>query len=174
MGQRQDKQQSRKAASPLRPRECLCKGCARVFQPAQRGYVAISSYTAGDTTIEAIDLALRTLGRLHDDGLSAELIASGRNYLLGLFPMSYETAAQLAVAFAGLEMYGLGPEFVESYLADVETVETASVAEVVDEVFPTVDELVYVILGDADEIRDAISKYGSVTELSITEPRFRP
>jgi len=30
------------------------------------------------------------------------------------------------------------------------------------------------LIGDADVIRDDIAKYGSVTEMSITEPRFQP
>jgi hypothetical protein len=33
---------------------------------------------------------------------------------------------------------------------------------------------VLVIIGDAELIREDIAKYGEVTEMSITEPRFRP
>jgi hypothetical protein len=33
---------------------------------------------------------------------------------------------------------------------------------------------VFVLIGDAATIRDDVTKYGPVTEISITEPRFRP
>jgi hypothetical protein len=33
---------------------------------------------------------------------------------------------------------------------------------------------VYVLIGDGDAIRDRLSSYGELTELSISEPRFRP
>jgi hypothetical protein len=35
------------------------------------------------------------------------------------------------------------------------------------------DDLVIVLIGDAGAIREAVTKYGPVTEVSITEPRFR-
>jgi len=33
---------------------------------------------------------------------------------------------------------------------------------------------VFVVLGDAELIRDDVAKYGPITEIAITEPRFRP
>jgi hypothetical protein len=45
---------------------------------------------------------------------------------------------------------------------------------VITDVYPTPDGLVFVIIGDAEKVRDDIAKYGAVTEMSITEPRFTP
>ena len=50
----------------------------------------------------------------------------------------------------------------------------AATMAVIDEVYPTAEDLVFVILGDAERVRDAVSLYGPVTELAITEPHFRP
>jgi hypothetical protein len=33
---------------------------------------------------------------------------------------------------------------------------------------------VIVLIGDAAKIRDAVRKYGPVTEMKITDPRFSP
>ena len=52
--------------------------------------------------------------------------------------------------------------------------DTAMVAAVIDEVFPSADDLVFVLLGDAELIREEVSKYGPVIEMPITEPHFRP
>ena len=43
----------------------------------------------------------------------------------------------------------------------------------ISEVYPAADDLVIVLIGDAGAIREGVAKYGHVTEVSITEPRFR-
>ena len=52
--------------------------------------------------------------------------------------------------------------------------DAASIAAVITDVYPREADLVFVVLGDADIIRDSVSMYGDVTELSITVPSFRP
>lgn len=145
-----------------------------LVRPSMPGSAAMYSYTKTETAIEAIDMALGILGQLHDTGLDAAAIESGRNYFLGRFPPDIETAPQLASVFADIEVYGLGDDYITRLIAAVGDADEASIAAVVEEVYPTRDELVFVIVGDADVIRDAVTKYGSVTEMSITEPRFRP
>jgi zinc protease len=41
-------------------------------------------------------------------------------------------------------------------------------------VYPSPDDLVFVVLGDAELIRDDVAKYGPITEMAITDPRFLP
>jgi hypothetical protein len=48
------------------------------------------------------------------------------------------------------------------------------VETVIDPVYPTPDNLVFVLLGDAELIRERVGKYGPVTEMSVTAPHFRP
>lgn len=146
---------------------------SRLSQPLQPGSVAISSYSETSTTFEAVDMALGILGQLHDTGLSAEMIDSARNYVLGQYPTRLETAAQLASQFAVLEIYGLGADYVDGYGDALSGVTVESIAEVVNEVYPAREDLVFVVLGDAEQIRDGLANYGPVTEMSITEPRFR-
>ena len=138
------------------------------------GSVAIYSYTETSTTEEAIDMALGILGRLHDSGIDGETISSARNYVLGQFPTDFETASQLAAIFAELEAGGLNNSYIDDYGTALTLADVDSVNAVIANVYPRQQDLVFVVLGDADVIRDTISKYGDVTELSIMEPRFRP
>jgi zinc protease len=145
---------------------------SRLNRHSRPGSLAIVSFTEKSTSIEAIDMALGVLGRLHDDGVDDVMLASARNYVLGQFPTDFETAAQLASEFAMLEAQGLDRRYIDDYgdaLSDV-TVET--IASVIADVYPQRDELVFVVIGDATVIRESLTKYGSVTEMSITEPRF--
>ena len=146
---------------------------SRLKRPSRPGSVAITSYTQTDTSIEAIDMALGVLGQLRDTGIAPEMIDSARNYVLGQFPTRLETATQLAAQFATLEVYGLDRSYIDDYATGLNAVSAESIVGVINAVYPSQDDLVFVLLGDADKIRDAIMKYGPVTEMSITEPHFQ-
>jgi predicted Zn-dependent peptidase len=141
---------------------------------SQPGSVFISSFTETGTTVEALNVALATLGRLRDSGLDAAMIDSSRNYIMGQFPPRLETAAQLARIFAMLEINGLDTSYINDYGSSLSAATPESIAAVIDQVYPASDGLVFVVLGDAASIRDSIAQYGPVTEISISEPRFHP
>jgi len=159
----------------LRLKSGLTYGARSVLtRPLEPGSVAISSFTRTDATVEAIDMALGELTKLRETGISSEIIDSARNYILGQFPTKLETAPQLAALFATLEAFDLDSSYIDAYGPAIASAEAETIAAVIGEVYPSPDNLVFVLLGDAALIREAIAKYGPVTELSITEPRFRP
>ncbi len=147
---------------------------SRLDRHAQPGSLFISSFTETSTTVAALDVALGTLGQLRDTGLDESMIASARNYVMGQFPPRLETATQLAGAFAMLEVSGLDVSYINGYGASLSAATPASVAAVIDRVYPPADRLVFVVLGDASLIREQIAQYGPITEISISEPRFHP
>ena len=137
------------------------------------GPVFITSYTQTSTTIEALDLAIEKLGALHRRGFSEEMIASARNYIMGQFPPTLESAAALADMLAYLELNGLDRNYIDAYGAALEAVTPVTLHNAISEVYPAADDLLIVLIGDAGAIREDVAKYGPVTEMSITEPRFR-
>lgn len=145
-----------------------------LVRPSTPGSVGIDTFTRTEATTEAIDLALDVLERFRGATPPRAAVASARNYVLGQFPMQLETAWQLAGQFATIEATGLTRAWVDDYGEAVSDVRAPDVAEVASAVYPGRSELVFVLIGDAERIRDAVAKYGSVTEMSITEPVFRP
>lgn len=145
-----------------------------LLRPSKPGSFAIVSYTKTDRTVVAIDLAIDLLTRLRNEGFDDELITSGKNYILGQFPPRLETAEQLANQFAALQAAGLDESFVNDYGAAVASAASEDVQSVINSVYPTPDNLVFVIIGDAELLRDDVARYGPVTEMSISDPRFRP
>lgn len=147
---------------------------SRLYRASKPGSIAIMSYTPTETTVEAIDMALGVLDRLHRDGVDKEMLASARNFILGQFPTALETAAQLGNQLAVLETFGLDVTYINDYDEALMSAETGLVTTVIDSVYPTSDNLVFVLLGDAELIREQVGKYGPVTEMPITAPQFRP
>lgn len=159
----------------LRMKGGLTYGAGSGFERlAQPGAFRISSFTATESTLPALDLALTTLDRLHRDGIDAAALASAKSYLQGQFPPTLETNGALARRLADLMLHGLGREDVDEFAARVAAVDVASARAAIDRAFPRSGELVLVLVGDAAHIRDVVRKYGPVTEMKITDPRFSP
>lgn len=157
----------------LRVESGLTYGARSILvRPSDPGSVAISSYTRTESTVQAIDMALNVLYRLRENGLDEATLASAQNYILGSFPTRLETARQLAAQFARLELYGLDEAYINDYATMIGDVTLESIGPVIDDVYPTDDQLVFVLLGDAAKIRDSVSRYGAMSELSITDPVF--
>ena len=161
--------------SELRIKSGLTYGASSAFNRAmQPGSFQIGSYTETSKTTQAIDLALETLARLHRDGLDADQLKSSQSYILGQFPPSIETNGQIAARLADMLFHGLGPEDVNQYAQRVAKVDAAAVRGTIAQSFPPPDNLALVLIGDAAQIRAAVGKYGPVTEMKISDPRFAP
>ena len=159
----------------LRIKSGLTYGANSSFsRPSQPGSFHIGSYTETSKTVQAIDMALDTLARLHQDGLDADQLKSSQSYILGQFPPTIETNGQIAARLADMLFYGLGPEDVNEYAQRVMKVDDAAVRRTIEQSFPQPDNLALVLIGDAAKIRAAVKKYGPVTEMKITDPRFTP
>jgi predicted Zn-dependent peptidase len=159
----------------LRIKSGLTYGASASFnRPTQPGSFHIASYTETSKTMQAIDMTLDTLARLHKDGLDADQLKSSQSYMLGQFPPSIETNGQIAARLADMSFYGLGPEDVNEYAQRVTRVDAATVRSTIEQAFPQPDNLAIVLIGDAAKIRDAVRKYGPVTEMKISDPRFTP
>ncbi|HKR34689.1 MAG TPA: pitrilysin family protein [Steroidobacteraceae bacterium] len=143
----------------------------RLLQP---GHWALTSFTQTETTIQALDLALATLDKLHASGLDAKALDSGKSYVQGQFPLALETSAQWASQLATLEFYGLSRSYIDDYSAALAGVSATDAKRVIDEVLPSSSQLAIVVVGNAGALRDGLRKYGPVTEMKLADPSFAP
>jgi zinc protease len=138
------------------------------------GEFTIRSFAQTENTVKALDLTLETLGQLKRGNLAPDMLESARAYVLGQFPLQLETAAHWAGTLADLEFYGLGKDYIEGYGPAITGVDLAETAAVTADAFPRADDLVIVLVGDAAKIRDAVARYGAVTEFKLSDPDFTP
>lgn len=157
----------------LRIKSGLSYGARAAFtRSTVAGEFAIRSFTDAENTARALDLSLETLTRLKRDGVTAEMLESARAYVLGQYPLSFETAADWAAALVELEFYGLGAEYIDDYAAMLRKVTLPDARAVIDAAYPSADDVAIVLIGDASQIRGMARQYGAVTEMSIMQPEF--
>lgn len=135
------------------------------------GIFSAFSFTATDTTERAMELALSQFQRLHSEGIDAETLRSGKNYIKGNFPRQYESPASLAGFLTQMYLYGVDERWINEFVQKLEAVTPEQVKQVIARHFPR-ENLQFVIAGKAAAIRDLVKKYGSVTELPIADDAF--
>jgi zinc protease len=159
----------------LRVESGLTYGVVSAFDPRKApGPFGIYSYTKNESTVQAIDMALQILQKLHKQGISAEQLASAKSYIKGQFPPSIETSRQLAQIIAINEFYGLDDSEINDLEARIDAVTPAIAQQVIQKHFPA-DNLVFTLIGKSSEISAAVQKYTEKRDARvISEPGFWP
>jgi zinc protease len=159
----------------LRIRTGLSYGARSTFtRSATPGEFSIRSFTQAESTALALRLSIDSLAMLEREGVSEEMLDSARAYVLGQYPLGFETAADWAAAMAELEFYGLGADYIERYGAELCSANTREARTVIDSAFPSVDDLAIVLIGPAATLRESAAGFGTVTEWPLTRPEFAP
>ena len=135
------------------------------------GTFYISTFTATKNTEPAIDLALKTYNKLFEKGIDEATLKSAKNYVKGQFPPGYETAGSLAGFLAQKYIYGLEDSYINDFEKAVDGMTVKSANEIIKKYFPK-DNLQFVLIGKADDIREIAKKYGKVVEKNISEDEF--
>ncbi len=156
----------------LRVNTGLTYGARSGFTPLKNGgSFAISTFTAKETTEQAIDKALEVLETLHKNGVDETSLTSAKNYVKGQFPPRYETSSQLASLMTQMFWYKFDESFINNFQNNVDGLTMAKAKEIIATYFPK-DKLQFVMVGRSADIKKLVEKYGSVTEVEITgEPK---
>jgi predicted Zn-dependent peptidase len=135
------------------------------------GTFYVYSFTATENTVEALDITLQVLDRLHNEGIDQESLASAKNYIKGQFPPDYETSGALADLLTTMFFYGLDNSYINDFERNVDAMTIEKASEIIAKYFPK-ENLQFVLIGKGDEISDKIAKYGAVFTRSIDEDGF--
>jgi zinc protease len=130
------------------------------------GSFYISTFTKTETTNEAMDLALATYARLWEQGIDEQTLASAKAYVKGLFPTDYETSGNLSWLLAQMFIYGFDESYINDFSERVNSLDLERSKQLIKQYFPK-ENLQFVVVGKADEIRDKLMKYGELSETDI-------
>jgi predicted Zn-dependent peptidase len=135
------------------------------------GSFYISTFTSTKNTEPAIDLAIKTYNRLFEKGIDEATLKSAKNYVKGQFPPGYETSGSLAGFLTQKYIYGLEDSYINDFEKAVDGMTTEKASEIIKKYFPK-DNLNFVLVGKADDIREIAKKYGKVIEKNMSEDGF--
>jgi predicted Zn-dependent peptidase len=157
----------------LRIRSGLSYGAASGFTRGRAaGEFAIRTFAETRHTVRAIDLVLKTLSRLKRAGITQAMLDSARSYVMGQYPMNLETAADWAAQLAELELYGLDPGYIENYGPALRNVTLGDAHQVLEQAFPLGRQLALVVIGDAQQVRERLERYGPVQQIALAAGSF--
>lgn len=153
----------------LRVNSGLTYGASSRFSTLKNaGTFYISTFTAKETTQEAIDKALEVLKSLHQNGIDEKALTSAKNYVKGQFPPDYETTDQLARLLSEMFWYNFDASFINNFENNVNSLDLSKANNIIATYFPK-DNLQFVLVGKASEIKPIAEKYGDVTVVEIKD-----
>ena len=156
----------------LRIKRGLTYGAGSNFQDWRKGglFTAVS-YTKNDKIGEMLDITLGLLNQGKTKGFTATEAQSGRNFVLGMYPLTLEENAVRAETFLRLAFYGLGMDTLDRFLASVEKMTAQTISQAAAKLLPGRD-FVLVVVGKASEVKPLLQKFGAWREKKVSDPGF--
>jgi predicted Zn-dependent peptidase len=112
-----------------------------------------------EVTVPAILDTLAELERMRDHPVTDAELAAARDFLIGVFPLRFETAGAVVGALGGLAVHGLEIEELVGYRNRVEAIDVAAIAAAA-RAHLHVDEAAIVLVGDFDAFGPALEAAG--------------
>jgi len=130
------------------------------------GTFVVSTFTKNASTVPAIDMALNVLDSLHKTGIDEQVLQSAKSYVKGDFPPNYESLGALANLLTDMFIYNFDENFINTFQAKVDGLTTVQTKDIIERYFPK-NNLQFVLVGKASEIKEQVKKYGDITEKQI-------
>lgn len=117
----------------------------------KQGPFVIRTAVETAVTVPAILETLRIVRDFRDAEVQSDELVAARDYLVGVFPLRFESSAQVASALGGLIVFDLPDDELDRYRPQVAAVNAGDIlSAAVRQIRP--DELSIVVVGDAKEI----------------------
>jgi zinc protease len=119
------------------------------------GPFAVRAAVNTEVTVPAIVDILAELETMRARPPTSDELHAARDYLVGVFPLRFETPPAVVGAIAGLFIHGLPMDELDRYRPSIEAV-TSDAVQAAAEGHIRTDELAIVLVGDADAILPAL------------------
>jgi zinc protease len=153
----------------LRVKTGLTYGAGSYFSYNKNtGSFIISTHTANETTKAAIDTTVKVISRLQTQTIDDTTLTSAKNYMIGLFPPRFQSNNQLAGLLTDMFWYEYDESYINNFEANINAITVAKAEEIIKKYFLK-DNLQFVLIGKATDIKQIAEKYGTVTEVQIND-----
>ncbi|MEK6373308.1 MAG: pitrilysin family protein [Acidobacteriota bacterium] len=152
----------------LRERHGYTYGARSVFAfRRQAGPFVVSAPVRNDVTRESVSEVLAELQRIRTGDVEDHELNDTKNYLMGVFPATVQSASDVAGRLLDMELYDLPHDYFDRYRENIAAVSKEDVEQVAKRHIDP-DRAVIVIVGNAKQIREPLGDLGvPVHEMDI-------
>ena len=101
--------------------------------------------TRNDAMGQSLDVIRDELKKMAEEGPSQEDLDNAKNYLIGSYPLRFDTNAKIATQLLGLKMDGFGPDYVENRNAMIAAVTLDDMKRVAKNLLDTQNLIVTIV-----------------------------
>jgi zinc protease len=121
------------------------------------GSLSVNTFTRTETTVEALKLVMNLLGGMANGEITQQELNFARDYLAGVYPISSETAEQVADRVLIAAAFELPADYNQTYPAKVRAMSLDQVQATARKYF-TAKDLDIVLAGNVGAFRDSLKK----------------
>lgn len=114
------------------------------------GTFQVTMQTKNESAEEAIRTAMEEIRRIREKGVSGEELQAAKDYLIGSFPLRFDTNRRLASFFTQVEFFELGLDYPERYSELIRTVRREDVLRVAQRYLQP-EKLIVVIVANQEK-----------------------
>ncbi len=138
----------------------------------EAGYFQATAETRNNVTAAAINEILGELTRIMTEPVAPAELELQRQYNVGNYLLSLESAGRVAARVQDIDFYGLAPDFYKTYAKRMAAVTPELVKQLAEKYLSTKD-IAIVVVGDAKQVREGLEKIGKVvlydTDLKVVK-----
>jgi zinc protease len=137
------------------------------------GYFEASTEVRTEVTDSALRELLHQLERIRTEPIPADELAAAKGALVGRYPLTIETADQVAGAVTEARLYGLPRDFVQTYRVRLGAVTAAEVAEAARTTIHP-DRFAIVVVGDGAKVYPRLKDIAPLTLVDVEGKALTP
>ncbi|MBV9475728.1 MAG: insulinase family protein [Acidobacteria bacterium] len=122
----------------------------------QTGPFVIAAPVRNEVTRESVSEMLAELRRIRTGDVEPHELEDTKNYLMGVFPATVQTADDVAGRLLDMELYGLPEDYFDRFRENIAAVTKDEIQRVAEKYLDP-DRVVIVVVGNASAIRDPLA-----------------
>ena len=123
------------------------------------GPFVVAAPVRNEVTRESVSEMLAELRRIRTGDIETMELDDTKNYLIGVFPATVQTASDIASRLVDMELYGLSEDYFDRYRENIAAVTKDDIAHVAQKYLDP-DRMLIVVVGNAKDIREPLGTLG--------------
>jgi zinc protease len=164
----------RRLTMNLRETKGWTYGIGSQFDARKQGgpWVVSGEFVAAHTA-DAVNEIIKEIEKLRAEDLTDKELGEVKDEIVGAFPARFATADQLASQMAGLSVYDLPPNELDTFTKKISAVTKADVRKTAQKYFRP-DNLLIVVVGDRTSNESALRKIAEVERRDLDGAKIEP